>query len=90
MPVVIFIFLLCCLCWQNRTAFISKNAPSNRSHIDSFKKSPYSPRDGVVGTRRQVSIGDTCTAGVEFLIKLDYSPSVPEQVTNLALKVTED
>ena len=39
-----------------------------------------------------MSIGDTCTAGVEFLIttNLDYLPSVPEQVTNLAPKVTED
>ena len=50
-----------------KVSFISKNAPSSRSRIDSFKKSPYSPRDGVVGTRGQVSIGDTCTAGVEFL-----------------------
>ena len=88
----ILIFLLYCLCWQHRTTFISKNAPSSRSRIDSFEKCPYSPRDGAIGTRGQVSTADT--AGVEVLTttNLDYLPSVDvEQAeTNLALKVTDD
>ena len=88
----ILIFLLYYLCWQHRTAFISKNAPSGRSRIDSFEKCPYSPRDGAIGTRGQVCTGDT--AGVEVLTttNLDYLPSVDVELakTNLALKVTED
>ena len=89
---VILIFLLYYLCWQNRTAFISKNAPSGRSHIDSFEKCPYSPRDGAIGTRGQVCTGDTVGVEVLTTTNLDYLPSVDVELaeTNLALKVTED